>query len=133
MSRLLIGERNLEHRSVLKENLGQMAPSLTLDFVGNGEDILGYLSEHAADGEPIMIILDTALPSIFDGSLIPLIKADERYSKIPIVILAEQAGREYYTARNSGLARMALLKPSKPTGWTLLAQKIISLTLENDS
>jgi CheY-like chemotaxis protein len=130
MGRVLIGERNLEHRSVLKKIISRLAPSLILDFVGNGEDILQCLAEQAPHGEPVLIVLDPTLPSAFSGSLIPVIKADNRFSKIPIVVLADQAGADYYSLRGSGLVAQSFLKPSRANGWELLARRIIELAEE---
>lgn len=130
MGRVLIGERNLEHRSVLKKVFGQVAPTLILDFAGNGEDLLECLAEQAQHGEPVLILLDPTLPSAFSGSLVQVIKADKRYSKIPIVVLADQAGREYYALRGSGLVTLSFLKPSQSNGWELLARRIIQLAEE---
>ena len=128
MGRVLIGERNLEHRNVLKEIFGQLAPALTLDFVGNGEDILDYLTRQVPQGEPVLIVLDPTLPTPFSGTLVRMIKADDRFMKIPIVILAEQAGVDYYTLRGSGLVALSFLKPSLTNGWELLVRRIIELT-----
>lgn len=131
MARLLIGERNLEHRAVLKDVFQRLAPTLTLDFVGNGEDILQYLSQQASDNEPALIILDPFLPSVFPGSLVQVIKAVDGYSKIPIVILAEQTGSDYYTLRASGFVALSFLKPSLTNGWEILVRRILDLTRDN--
>jgi CheY-like chemotaxis protein len=127
MGRVLVGERNLEHRSVLKKAFNNLAPSLELDFAGNGEDILECLVEQAPHGEPVLIVLEATLPSAFSGSLVQVIKADDRFSRIPIVVLADQAGVDYYALRGSGLAALSFLKPSLAHGWELLAQRIIEI------
>ena len=93
MGKVLVGERNPGHRSVLKRAFSRLAPSLVVNFAGNGEDLLACLAEEAPHGEPMLIVLDPTLPMAFSGSLVGLIKADDRFSKIPIVILADQAGR----------------------------------------
>lgn len=130
MGRVLVGERNLDHRSVLKETFGRLAPEVFLDFAGNGEDVLNCLAEQAEDGAPTVIVLDPTLPSAFSVSLVRVIKADARYSGIPIVLLADQAGRDYYALRGSGLVAMSFLKPSLASGWELLARRIIELAGE---
>jgi len=127
MGRVLIGERNLEHRRLLKRIFSELAPSLVVDFAGNGEDILQCLAELAPGEEPVLLVLDPALPSPFAGSLVQVIKADSRYSKITIVILADQASGDYYALRGSGLVSRSFLKPSRANGWELLAQRIIEL------
>ncbi|HWB91285.1 MAG TPA: hypothetical protein VG605_05515 [Puia sp.] len=130
MARLLVGERNWEHRALLKEIFSRQAPSMVVDFVANGEDVLRYLAEQAPHNQPILIVLDPALPSIFPSSLVRLIKADSRFAKIPIVILADQAGADYYSLRSTGLVARSFMKPSLATGWEMLANRIIELTLE---
>lgn len=130
MGRLLVGERNVDHRSVLKELFLRLAPSMIVDFAANSEDILQCLSQHGPENDPVAIVLDAGLPSIFPGSLVSLIKTNTRYSGIPIVILAGQAGAEYYALRSTGLAALSFIKPSTPGGWELLARRIIDLTLE---
>jgi len=125
MGRVLVGERNLEHRNLLKEIFSRLAPWVFLDFAGNGEDVLNCLAEQ--DRAPTVIVLDPILPSAFSGSLVRVIKADARYSRIPIVILADQAGRDYYALRGSGLVALSFLKPSLAGGWELLARRIIEL------
>lgn len=127
MGRVLIGERNMEHRRLLKKIFSELAPLLVLDFAGNGEDILECLAEQAPHGEPALLVLDPTLPSAFSGSLVQVIKADVRFSKIPIVILADQASGDYYALRGSGLVALSFLKPSRANGWELLARRIIEL------
>lgn len=121
----------MEHRSLLKEIFRQQAPAMTVDFAANGEDILHYLSEQAPNGEPLLIVLDAALPSIFPDSLVRLIKADKRYAGIPIVILADQAGADYYSLRSDGLVALSFIKPSLANGWELLAKRILELASPN--
>lgn len=130
MGRVLVGERNPEHRRVLKKVFSRLAPTLDLDFAGNGEDILACLAEQAAHGEPVLIVLDPILPTAFSGSLVRVIKADSRFSRIPIVLLADQAGAEYYALRRSGLVALSFLKPSLASGWELLVQRVIELATE---
>jgi CheY-like chemotaxis protein len=125
MGRVLVGERNLDHRNLLKETFSRLAPSVHLDFASNGEDVLKCLAEE--DGEPTVIVLDPNLPSAFSGSLVRVIKSNARYSRIPIVILADQAGADYYALRGSGLVALSFLKPSQANGWELLVRRVIDL------
>jgi CheY-like chemotaxis protein len=125
MGRVLVGERNLEHRRVLKKAFGRLTPSLALDFVGNGEDMLACLGEQAVHREPVLIMVDPNLPCAFSGSIVRVIKADDRFSKIPIIILADQAGMDYYALRGSGLVALSFLKPSLASGWELLVRRIM--------
>jgi CheY-like chemotaxis protein len=127
MGRVLVGDRNLEHRRLLEKVFNALAPALVLDFAGNGEDLLTCLAEQAPHGEPALIVLDPTLPTAFSGSLVRVIKADGRFSKIPIVILADQAGVDYYALRDSGLVVKSFLKPSLTNGWELLGRRIIEL------
>jgi CheY-like chemotaxis protein len=133
MGRLLIGERNPEHRSLLKDIFSRNAPSMIVDFAANGEEVLRYLSEQAPNHEPMLMVLDSALPSIFSGSFVRLITTVKRYAKIPIVILADQAGADYYSLRAAGLVTLSLIKPSLAGGWELLAKRIVELAASASS
>jgi len=126
MRRILLGDRNPEHRRILKNIFEQLDASLRLDFAGNGHDILHYLAQRPSDDLPKLIILDPAIPFVGQGQLFGLLKSNQRLSHIPVIIWTDQPGSDYYLARASGHAAMSFLKPSLPGGWDLLAQKMLS-------
>jgi CheY-like chemotaxis protein len=126
MRRILLGDRNPEHRQILKNIFEQLDASLRLDFAGNGHDILRYLAERPSDDLPKLIILDPAIPFVGQGQLIGQLKSNQLLSHIPVIIWTDQPGSDYYLARASGHAAMSFLKPSLPGGWELLAQKMLS-------
>ncbi|HET6255404.1 MAG TPA: hypothetical protein VFE32_15095 [Puia sp.] len=131
MGRILLGDRHAAHRSLLKELLARVDPSLTLIVSGNSEDILRYLVDFANE-RPRLIILDPSLPSSVPGQLLTIIKSDARFAQIPIVIWTAQAGSDYYMARATGKAAMSIIKPTGPKGWRLLVQKIYRLAIGQD-
>jgi CheY-like chemotaxis protein len=49
----------------------------------NGDDVLQF----ARNAQPDMILLDLHIPGISGYSLCPLLKADEKTKKIPVIIL----------------------------------------------
>lgn len=126
MRRVLLGDRNPDHRQILKNIFQQLDPLLTLDFAGNGDDILHYLAERPTDGLPDLIIFDPAIPFFGQGQLITLLKSNARLSHIPIIIWTDQAGSDYYQARASGHAVMSFLKPSLPGGWNMISRKMLT-------
>ena len=99
MGRILLGDRNMEHRNLLKEKLTRLDPSLSLISAGNSEDILRYLIDFPRD-PPLLIIFDPGIPSPFHDPLVSIIKSDPRFSQIPLVIWTDQVSRrDYYAAR----------------------------------
>jgi CheY-like chemotaxis protein len=126
MRRILLGDRNPEHRRILKNIFERLDSSLRLDFAGNGHEILHYLADRPPDELPKLIILDPSIPFIGRGELIGLLKSNQRLSHIPVIIWTDQPGSDYYLARATGHAALSFRIPSLPSGWDLLAQKMLS-------
>jgi DNA-binding response OmpR family regulator len=88
-----------------------------------GLEAAGYIVESAADGqeglrkarelEPDLILLDLMLPKLDGYKVCRLLKFDERYRHIPIVILsARNQGKDKELAMETG-ANSFLTKPQK--------------------
>jgi len=127
MRRILLGDRNVEHRSRLKEALGRHDADLVLECAGSGDELLLYLAERSPGEMPEMILLEPTLPFTSELRLESTIRSDPRFASIRIVIWAEQASPAYYTARSSPYTSMAFLKPLRPIGWEILARKLLTL------
>jgi CheY-like chemotaxis protein/predicted XRE-type DNA-binding protein len=103
---------------------------------GDGQEALDYLfcgGEHAARpaGRPQIVLLDLYLPKISGLEVLRRIKADERTSRIPVVILTisqvfsdfaecQRLGAETYIIKPLNFQRLSQITPRLNLDWALL-------------
>lgn len=81
-----------------------------LDFAGNGEEAIEYL-EDCEDDLPCIILLDINMPRMNGIEFLSHIKKDERFKRIPVIILTtSQEEQDRYASFNLSAAGY-MLKP----------------------
>ena len=92
-------------RAVRKLNIAN-----PLQCVENGEEALAYLDEHQND-LPGIIVLDINMPRMNGIEFLGIIKKDERFLKIPVVVLTtSKEHQDRYESFNLNVAGY-MLKP----------------------
>ena len=85
-------EDNEADFDLIKQALNKI-PDLSLDIINitNGEDALNFLykkDQFTSSPTPNIIILDINLPSLNGKELLKIIKTDENYKTIPVIIFS---------------------------------------------
>lgn len=82
----------------------------TVRTAPTGEQALTVVRENA----PAVMILDVNMPGMSGFDVCQVLKRDERYSKIPVILLtAEGSPQDYKTGHDAG-AVIYMVKPFKP-------------------
>jgi CheY-like chemotaxis protein len=82
---LLVEDDKIDQMTV-KRALREINATNKLIITNNGEEALDYL-QHPENESPTLILLDINMPRMNGIEFLKIIKKDERYRKIPVVIL----------------------------------------------
>jgi CheY-like chemotaxis protein len=136
MSRLelhiLLVEDNADHAELLRRNLESAPFTCRLHQVEDGEAALDYIfgrrffSDRAQFPAPQLVLLDLRLPRLDGMAVLRQVKADDRYRKLPVVVLTtSDAEGDLDTAIRLHADRFL----TKPVDGAVLTQLIFALGL----
>lgn len=84
---ILLADDDPEDRLIIKEAMDQVHAEELLKFVENGEQVLEHLNNDVQDEDfPCLIVLDLNMPKMNGTHTLRLLKSDERFKKIPVII-----------------------------------------------
>ena len=106
---ILIVEDNMLNREILKDILSDAYSVLE---AGNGQEALDVLREHAND--IAVILLDVMMPVMDGFTFLDRIKADDRLSLIPVIIMTQSDSEADEVAALAHGATDFVPKPYRP-------------------
>ena len=84
---ILLADDDPEDRAILKEAIEDISTSTALQVAGNGEELLHLLDDEYKRGNiAVLIILDLNMPRLNGTKTLSLLKSNELYKDIPVVI-----------------------------------------------
>jgi len=83
---ILIVDDDADDRDIIKDAFINAAGEQQFVFLQNGDQLLDYLHRHADNGAPSLILLDLNMPGKDGREVLKEIKANKRYSYIPIIV-----------------------------------------------
>lgn len=87
--KILLADDDPEDRMIMEDTFREIQLSELVHFVENGENILAYLSTVINDADlPALIVLDLNMPRMNGTQTLKLLKADDRYKHIPVIIFS---------------------------------------------
>ena len=98
--RIVVADDDADDRMLIEEALEESRLSNPVDFCVDGQDLLEYLNregqwaELSKEGLPGLILLDLNMPRMDGRTALERIKADDRFKRIPIVILTTSKSEE---------------------------------------
>jgi CheY-like chemotaxis protein len=90
---ILLVEDNLDHAELVVRNLERHRVASSVMHVQDGAEALDYLrregryADAALSPRPNLILLDLRLPKIDGLTVLQVIKDDERFASVPVVVL----------------------------------------------
>ena len=98
-----------------------------LPVVENGEEVLGLLQKIAASSDmPDLIILDQNMPKMDGLVTLQLLKADQRYRHIPVIIYSTYADETLARTASEKGACLVLTKPFTKEGYDKMITTVFS-------
>ena len=87
--RILLADDDPEDRMIMADTFRELNLSKAIHFVENGESVMAYL-EAIRDNNvlPSLIILDLNMPRINGTQTLKLLKKNERFTGIPVIIFS---------------------------------------------
>lgn len=91
---ILVAEDNKYDRMILQQAFAELDLSVSLHFVGNGQDVLDYLNRRnayaaeASSPRPALILMDLNMPRMDGHEALKAIRADEALRMLPVVVLS---------------------------------------------
>jgi len=86
--KILLADDDPEDRMIMSETFGELQLSDVIHFVESGENIVAYLNEASESVLPTLIVLDLNMPKMNGTQTLKLLKEDERYKHIPVIIFS---------------------------------------------
>lgn len=87
--KILLADDDPEDRMIMADTFSEMELSGIIHFVENGESVMSYLdSVRQRDSLPSLIVLDLNMPRLNGTQTLKLLKNDDRFRHIPVVIFS---------------------------------------------
>jgi CheY-like chemotaxis protein len=114
---VLLIAHNLQEVRLTQQTFAQAGPRHTLRVVRDGEEALAYLLQEGpyADSyrapRPDVIVLDLPLPRLSGDVIVQRLKQDQRFKRMPIIVLAPSGRAEDVCQAYAAGANAYLRKP----------------------
>jgi CheY-like chemotaxis protein len=111
--RILVAEDNQAHQLVLRRVMRDVRPGAPpdLSFVDNGQELIDHLAAaEAAAPSPDVILLDLHMPGLSGMETLRILRDDERWRAIPVVILSSSDQAKHIDEAYLGGANAYLVK-----------------------
>lgn len=101
MKRFLLIDDDRDDRDLFSEAMFEVAPQISCECVGSWKEATGILE--SAGGNPDLIFLDINLPVVSGWQCLDILKKNELYQDIPVVIYSTSShDRDIKTAKEMG-------------------------------
>ena len=121
--KILLAEDDVDDQAFLSECIGSRTEWKLLPIVENGEEVLDFLDslDHKQD-LPDIIILDQNMPKINGLQTLHMIKANNAYAHIPVIIYTTNPDDNLRQRCKDGGAALVFPKPYSPEGYNKLME-----------
>ncbi len=107
---ILLIEDDADDIELLEEALKSNAVDYTLTSIKEGDKVVNYLSSGAEI--PDIIVLDFNLPKLHGREILSIIKASQKFSNVPLVVLTTSASKEDISYAKEMGANHYITKPT---------------------
>ena len=93
-SGILFVDDDLEDQAIMADAMQTVNNSMPLYFAGSGIEAMEKLeSMHREDHLPCLVVADLNMPKMSGGEMLALLKKDERFRQIPVVIYSTSVNK----------------------------------------
>ncbi|HEY4064985.1 MAG TPA: response regulator [Puia sp.] len=123
---ILLAEDDNEDQDLLKEELLQLDPSVSVESVWNGQEALDFLNACSAGSLPCLLLLDYKMPMLNASEVLERLKGDPRYASMPKLVWSTSNQPEYIDICRERGAADYLVKPNSHSELSKLARRVLS-------
>ena len=123
---ILIADDDPDDRECYGDSFTALEPSHQVTLVDRGTSLLDTLHS-TPDNLPSLIILDNLLPDMDGERLLSILKKDDRYRSIPIIVVPGHCSQERSQRLISLGALCCIEKPVSVAAWKNLADQLLQL------
>lgn len=121
---ILYAEDDQDDREMLTEMLSQVDGHLKLECVNDGYEVIQYLKAIEDESAyPCVIILDINMPGLDGMETLRLLRKDDRFNSIPIIIFSTSDSKVDIERAHAFGANEFITKPVKPKQLETIATK----------
>ena len=91
MLTILIVEDDLDDAEIIRETISEVDAAYAISCVDTGSKVIGYLAALKAEDLPALVILDYNMTPLTGIDVLNVLKGEERYRHIPVVIYSSSA------------------------------------------
>ena len=95
--RILLADDDMEDIELMEAAIHELEPDSQINIVKSGRSAIDFLASTTSNELPCLIVLDYNMPEMNGVDVLKVIAGEQRYSKIPVVILS--TSKSEYTAR----------------------------------
>ena len=116
----LYADDDPDDRATLLESFESHVKDKKLETVSTGDELLDYLGRNIqAKGLPCLIILDQNMPGMTGDEVLEVLKTNEWYKDIPVVMFSTSSHMNVELLKKYGVGLE--IKPDHYSGWESLA------------
>jgi len=124
---ILIADDDAEDLELLEEAILDAEPNSSIDKAMSGKGALQYLDRYSAKDVPHLIVLDYNMPGITGSDILNLIGQQERFSKVPKVILSTSSAPTHINECLNKGATEYFVKPTTKNELDEIVRKMFAL------
>ena len=129
--KILLAEDDMDDQKLFEEFFHHRDDILLLSFVENGEELLQFLKASGDDGQlPDLIILDQNMPKKNGLQTLQLLKEENRYTNIPVVIYSTYADQQLIKDASNLGASLIVAKPVTREGYHQMLDELLTLVTQ---
>jgi CheY-like chemotaxis protein len=123
--KIFLIEDDCDDIELLKEAFDANNIDCEIEVVMEGDKAMSTLSQ--SNEPPDVIVMDLNLPKLHGREILSLVKASEKFSGIPVVVLTTSSFHDDVKFAYSMGARQFITKPNTIEGFNTTVQSIVSL------
>lgn len=128
IKKVLLADDDADDREIFIRVLGKKDDVKLLDTFENGKEVMEYLNGvTVAEQLPHLIILDHNMPKMNGTETLGLLKSDERYADINVVIYSTYSDNKMRETCQRLGAAMVLSKPSSMKEYEAIIDKFLGI------
>jgi CheY-like chemotaxis protein len=127
IKKILLAEDDKDDRELFSEAVAGINAGTVVHYAENGREALVILEEMAA--EPDMIFLDINMPVMNGWQCLKLIKADDRYMHIPVIVYSSSS---HHREKSIAIEMGAVLFFTKPDDFYVFRKKLDAIINSED-